>query len=88
MDLLVIFLLGSGNFAFHRAVINSAHPLLGRSPWYVHHLGGRITFATEFLLLLGALLLASEGSRWPVWVYAGYTALNACAAWLILTRRV
>lgn len=88
MVLLVIFLFGVGNFALHRAVIDSAHPLLGRSPWYVHHLGGRVTFATEFLLLLGALLLAWEGSTWLVWIYAGYTALNAFAAWLILTRRV
>ncbi len=51
-------------------------------------LGGRVTLATEFLLLFATLLLASEGSHWLAWLYLGYSTLNAVAAWLILTRRV
>ena len=88
MAIIAIFLLGVGNFALHRAVTRSGHPLLRRSPWFVHQLGGRLTFATEFLLLFAALMLAAEGWPWLVWVYAGYTAINAIAAWLILTRRI
>lgn len=88
MSLVAIFLLGIANFALHRAVIESRHPLLGKSPWFVHQLGGRVTFATEFLLLFAALLLAVQGWAWIAWVYAGYAMLNAVAAWLILTRRV
>jgi len=88
MALVFIFLLGVGNFALHGAVLRSGHPMLGRSPWFVHLLGGRITLATEFLLLLAAMLLAVEGWGWVVWAYSGYSALNALAAWLILTRRV
>lgn len=88
MALVVIFLLGVANFALHRSVMKSGHPLLRRSPWFVHQLGGRITFATEFLLLFAALLLAAEGWPWLAWVYAGYSVLNGVAAWLILTRRV
>ena len=42
----------------------------------------------EFLVLLGAMLLVGTGSRGWAWAYAGYTALNAVAAWLILTRRI
>lgn len=88
MAVLVIFVLGIGNFALHKAVLESGHPLLGRMPWFVHMLGGRITLVTEFLVLLAAMLLAAQG--WPtlVWAYLAYSLLNALSAWLILTRRV
>lgn len=88
MAILLIFLLGIANFAMHKAVLESGHPLLGRMPWFVHLLGGRVSLVAEFLLLLAALLLVWQG--WPViaWVYLGYTGLNALSAWLILTRRI
>lgn len=88
MSLVVIFLLGVANFAMHGAVMHSGHPLLGENRWYLHGLGGRVTLATEFLLLFAALLLVAEGWAWPVWAYLGYSMLNAIAVWLILTRRV
>lgn len=88
MAILVIFMLGIGNFAMHKAVLDSGHPLLGRMPWFVHMLGGKVTLATEFLVLLAALLLAAQG--WPelAWAYAAYSLLNAVSAWLILTGRI
>ena len=88
MGLVLIFLLGVGNFAMHSAVLGSGHPMLGRSPWFVHLLGGRITLVTEFLMLLAAMLLSSEGWTWALWAYLGYSALNALAAWLIISRRI
>lgn len=88
MALIAIFLMGIGNFALHKAVLESGHPLLGAMPWFVHLLGGRMTLVTEFLVLLAALMLAANG--WPglVWAYLLYSALNAVAAWLILTDRL
>lgn len=88
MAILAIFLLGIGNFAMHKAVLESGHPLIGQVPWFVHMIGGRVTLVFEFLVLLAALLLAANG--WPAlaWAYLAYSALNALAAWLILTRRV
>jgi hypothetical protein len=88
LAILVIFLLGIGNFAMHRAVLESGHTLLGQVPWFVHLLGGRVTFVTEFLLLLAALLLAATGWPWLMWVYLGYSALNGIGAWLVLSGRV
>lgn len=88
MLLILTFALGAGNFALHKAVLESRHPLLGHVPWFVHLLGGRGTLVVEFLMLLGALLLVQEGYAAWGWAYLGYTALNAVAAWLILTRRV
>ena len=88
MAIAVIFLLGIGNFVLHRAVLECRHPLLGQMPWFVHMMGGKLTLLTEFLVLLAALLLAANG--WPglAWAYLAYSALNALAAWLILTDRI
>ena len=83
-----IFILGVMNFAMHKAVLESGHPLVGQMPRFVHILGGRITLAAEFVLLLGAMLLVATGSAGWGWAYLGYTALNASAAWLILTGKV
>ena len=46
-----------------------------------------IIFILGILVLLSAMLLAANG--WPglVWGYAAYSALNAFAAWLILSGR-
>ncbi|MGN6500669.1 MAG: hypothetical protein ACTHKM_11045 [Tsuneonella sp.] len=69
-------------------MLESGHRLLGKMPWFVHLLGGRITMVTEFLVLLAALLLAYQG--WPslAWAYLVYSVLNALSAWLILTDRI
>jgi hypothetical protein len=84
----IIFVLGIGNFALHKAVLESGHALLGQVPGYVHMLGGRLSMLTEFLVLLAAMMLAANG--WPslVWAYLVYSGLNALAAWLILSDRV
>lgn len=88
MGVMVIFLLGIGNFAVHKAVLESRHPLLGQVPMFFHLLGGRFSLIVEFVMLLGALLMASQGSGGWVWFYAGYSGVNAVSAWLILTGRV
>ncbi|MCW1383326.1 hypothetical protein OLX02_10870 [Novosphingobium sp. KCTC 2891] len=88
MAILVTFLLGITNFGLHRAVMESGHPLLGQMPWFYHAMSRRLSFAVEFLMLLGGLLLAAEGIVWGAIGYAIYTALNGVSAWLILTRRV
>ena len=88
LALAIIFLLGIANFALHRAVLESGHPMVGQMPSYVQLLGGRLTYIAEFLVLLAAMLLAANG--WPglVWAYGVYSALNAVSAWMILSGRV
>ena len=88
MLLVLIFLLGTTNFAMHKAVIESGHPLLGSAPWFIHLLGGRVSLVAEFLMLLAAMLLVAQGSPVWGWAYLGYTGVNALAAWLILSRRI
>ena len=87
MALVLTFLLGIGNFAMHKAVLESRHPMLAQLPWF-GVMGGRFSLAVEFMLLIGALLLAASGhSAWG-WAYLAYSALNGISAWLILSRRV
>ncbi|WP_338466966.1 hypothetical protein RXV95_15750 [Novosphingobium sp. ZN18A2] len=88
MALIVVFLLGIGNFAMNRAVMDSGHPLLGEVPWFYHALGRRFALVVEFLLLLASLLFVAEGTPWVAGAYAAYSLLNAIAAWLVLTGRV
>lgn len=84
----IIFLMGIGNFAINRAVFASGTVLFARLPQISRTLGSRAALVSEFAVLFFALLLSVEG--WPAvaWGYGVYTACNAGAAWLILTRRV
>lgn len=86
--LILAFILGVGNFAMHKAVLDSGHPLLGQMPWFVHMLSGRFSIGVEFLVLLAAMLLGANGHPAAIWAYCAYTLANALAAWLIITRRI
>ena len=88
MVLALLFVLGIANFAMHKAVLESGHPLLGQVPWFVHLLGGRFGLVVEFGLLFGAMALSVAGSSGATIAYVAYSAFNAFAAWLILTRRI
>jgi len=88
LALLVIFLLGIGHFALHKAVMESDHPLIGRMPWFYHALGGNFSFVVEFLMLLAALLFIAQNVFGAAVAYIVYSMLNSFSAWLILTGRV
>ena len=88
MGLIVIFLLGIGNFAVHKAVLESRHPLLGRVPFFFHLLGGRFSLLIEFAMLLGAMLMVAQGSFGWALFYGCYTAVNVLSAWLITSGRI
>ena len=86
--ILITFILGVCNFALHRAVLESGHPMLEQSQWYRSSPLGRMSMALEFVLLLTAMLLVAGGKTgWGI-VYAVYSVLNGIAAWAILSRRL
>ena len=88
MPLIATFLMGVMNFAMHRAVQESAHPMLSSLPGFSGRAGRRGLLAFEFAVLLAALLLAvNVGPGWAL-AYTLYTAANALAAWLILSHRI
>ena len=88
MGILVAFLFGIANFAMHKAVLDSRHPMLGQVPWFYHLLGGRFSMLVEFAMLLGTMLMISTGSVGWAWGYAIYSLVNALSAWLILSHRI
>jgi hypothetical protein len=88
MTIVTLFLLGIANFAMHKAVLESGHPLLGRVSWSVHMLRGRGSLVIEFLMLLGAMLMVDQGSIGWAFGYAIYSVINAFSAWLIVSRRL
>ncbi len=88
MEIFVIFLLGIGNFALHRAVMESGHPLLKDMPGLAQRRGRNIAMLIEFAVLLAAMQLVYQGYSVIAWVYVAYSAINAMSAWLIVTRRI
>lgn len=88
MALIVLFILGVGNFAMHRAVAFSGHPMVMRTPLFAHQLGRYFSLLTEYLMLLACMLMTAQGSAGWVWGYGLYTMANGLAAWLILSRRI
>ncbi|MEP6868421.1 MAG: hypothetical protein ABJA20_07880, partial [Novosphingobium sp.] len=76
------------NFAMHKGVLESGHPLLSHLPRLMRAPGGRASLFVEFLLLLGTMLMVGGGAVFWAGAYALYSAVNALSAWLILTGRV
>lgn len=83
-----VFCMGVLNFMAHKAVLESGHPMLAQVPWLFQPLGGRLSLVVEFVMLLGALIMAAAGSSGWTALYAIYTALNGLSAWLIASGRV
>ena len=88
MALLFVFLLGIANFALHRAVLESGHPILFQIGWLYRSLGGRLSLIVEFVLLVGTMLLVASGGTTWAWGYLVYSLLNGLSSWLILSNRV
>lgn len=83
MGLVIVFFLGVLNFAAHKAVLESRHPMLAQVPWMFKPLGGRLSLMVEYVMLLGAMVMVASGSTGWALLYLLYSALNGLAAWLI-----
>jgi len=87
MALVLLFLLGIGNFAMTQAVLDSGHPVLGRAGT-MRVFGGRLGLAVEFFVLLGSMAMVNGGTMSWAWAYGFYSLATAAGAWLVLTGRV
>lgn len=88
MGLVIVFCLGVFNFAAHKAVIESGHPMVVNVPWIFHLLSGKLSLIVEFVMLAGSMLMVAAGSTGWALGYALYTAVNGFSAWLILSGRI
>lgn len=88
MAIIVIFCLGIGNFAVHKAVLETRHPMIWQRQWLTDRLGMNFSLFIEFLVLVGAMLLVDGGYENWMWGYLVYSAVNGFAGWLILSHKV
>ncbi len=86
--IILLFLLGIGNFAAHKALLESGHPILDMMPNFLRKRDGRMSLAMEFAILLSAMLLAANGWTGAAWAYVVYSIVGMTSAWLMLTDRV
>lgn len=87
MAIIITFLLGIGNFAWHSAVLGSGHRMIGDMPDEHRQMIRWSSMSLEFVLLCAALYGVNAGHTLWMWVYMGYSAINGGAAWLILKNR-
>ncbi|MCJ2182232.1 hypothetical protein MTR62_05895 [Novosphingobium sp. 1949] len=87
LGLIVVFCLGVANFAAHKAVLESGHPMLAQVPWLLKPLGGRISLIVEFAMLLGSMIMVASGSEGWALLYLLYSSANTLAAWMIFSDR-
>jgi hypothetical protein len=88
MALILAFFLGIGNFAAHKAVLESKHPILQQAPWFFALLGGRFSLLVEFTMLAGTMLMVANGANGWALFYAVYSGVNFTSAWLITSGRI
>ena len=88
MGIVIAFVLGMGNFAWHRAVLESGHRMVADTPPETLRAFRLTSLTLEFILLVGALYAAALGHYHWLWAYAGYSLLNGSAAYLMLKGRI
>lgn len=88
MLIAVLFILGIANFAAHKAVLESNHPMLDALPSFYRSAGGRFSLVFEFVVLLVAMLLTYDGWSGAATAYGIYSALNFITAWLVLSKHI
>lgn len=87
--LFFLFVLGTGNFAMHKAVMESGHPAIQSTrAAFDRATKGWGGYVLEYFILLAAMNFAYQGFAIAVGAYIGYTALNAGAAWVLLSGKM
>ena len=84
MLLIFAFFMGVANFAMHKAVSESGHPVVEQTKKFLGPYG---SYVIELALLIGAMSFANEGARAIAIMYMVYTAVNGVASWLLLSGR-
>ena len=88
ISLAFTLLLGMGNFAWHRAVIESGHRMMSEMRPESLRVLRFFSLLLEFALLYGALYAAWIGHTHWFWAYVIYSLVNGSAAWMIVKGRM
>ena len=83
--IIAIFCAGIGNFAMHRAFMESDDPLVQQMVRpLAEKIGPHATYIFEFLLLVGAMAIATQNWFAGLMLYGLYTIFNAMAfSWIM-----
>lgn len=85
--IIAIFGAGIGNFAMHRAFMESDDPLIRQmiQP-FADKAGPNITYVFEYLLLVGAMAIATRNWFTALLLYGLYTVFNGLAFSWVMNR--
>jgi hypothetical protein len=87
LAMIAIFCAGVGNFAMHRAFMESDDPLVQQMVRpLADKVGPHATYIFEFLLLVGAMAIATRSALAGALLYGAYTFFNAMAFSWIMQR--
>jgi len=88
MYLLIIFFCGIGNFAMHKAMMESNHPMIIEARMsFAKFLGPYGSYVLEFGMLAAALIFANMGMLSAVIFYAVYTLANGAGALVLFSNK-
>lgn len=85
--IIAIFCAGTGNFAMHRALMESDDPLVRQMTRpLAEKIGPHTSYILEYLLLVGAMAMATRNWFAGLMLYGLYTIFNAIAFNWIMHR--
>lgn len=80
LTLILLFLMGIANFAAHRGMLESGHPLVEEATRSLRSTFGRnATYVLEYILLVTAMMFHASHPILPVLLYGLYTMFNVLA---------
>ena len=88
MFILIIFICGIANFAMHKAMMESNHPMISEARTsFSKFLGPYGSYILEFIMLAAALIFANMGMLTAMIFYCVYTLANGAGAWVLFSNK-
>ncbi|GAB5482156.1 hypothetical protein [Sphingorhabdus sp. EL138] len=88
MYVFIIFICGIGNFAMHKAMMESDHPMITEARGsFSKLLGPYGSYILEFAMLAAALIFANMGMLSAVFFYGIYTLANCAGAYVLFSNK-
>lgn len=88
MYVFIIFVCGVGNFAMHKAMMESNHPMITEARGsFSKFLGPYGSYILEFFMLAAALIFANMGMLSAVFFYGIYTLANSAGAYVLFSNK-
>lgn len=88
MYIFIIFLCGVGNFAMHKAMLESNHPIIAEARGSFRKLLGPYgSYILEYVMLIAAMTFADMDILSAVIIYFIYTLANCAAAVVLFSNK-